>query len=164
MGGRGSGGHNRLSDDEKRARGTFRPDQSDDVYDARQASATILAGPWLTSIPEPDFPLNDVGRSKYDEWTNELFTQRKLTKIAVTRASALALLYQKIAKRAGEGKDVSASDHAKFQSGLRELDIATHAKVTAQPGKSRFEGVGFANKRTTPFRLRPYPAAGTGEL
>lgn len=163
MGGRGSGGWNRLSDEEKKARGTFRADQSEEVYGAKRA-ATIITGPWLSSIPEPDFPLTDIGRAKYDEWTQELFDQKKLTKIAVTRASALALQFQKIAKRASEGKDVSASDQAKFQSGLRDLDIAQHAKVTAEPGKSRFADVGFADKKSSPIRLLRPAAAGSGEL
>lgn len=163
MGGRGSGGHNRLSDDEKKQRGTYRHDQSGDVYDARRAS-NVITGFFLPTIPEPDFPLNELGRAKYNEWTQELFDQKKLTKIAVTRASALALLFQKIARRAGEGKDVSASDQAKFQSGLRDLDIAQHAKVTAEPGKSRFEFVGFADKVASPVRLRRHPSSDPGEL
>lgn len=163
MGGRGSGGHNRLSDEEKKARGTFRPDQSDENYDDR-AGAKIIAGPWLSEIPEPDYPLNDTGRAKYDQWTKELFEQGKLTSVTVTQASALALLHQKIHRRAVEGKDVSAHDHAKFQSGLRDLNIAQHAKITAAPGKNRWADIGFAGKKSTPIRLRRSSSAGSGEL
>lgn len=61
MGGIGSGGHNRLSDEEKKRRGTFRPDNSAEVYNAR-AAEKIVSGPWLTRIPDPELPLGKLGK------------------------------------------------------------------------------------------------------
>lgn len=154
MGGRGSGGHNKLSDAEKKRRGTFRADSSEAVYAERQA-AKVVVGPWLSEIPEPEYTLNAVGRKKYDELTGELFKQSKLTAVSVTRASLLALLHQKFDHLAANGKYPSAHDVAKFQSALRDLDIAQHAQVTAPGGaKNKFANCGFSNSRASPFRLR----------
>lgn len=161
MGGMGSG-RPRLSDEEKKRRGTYRPSNEKKLEERRVAK--VIAGPWLTSIPEPEYVLNDVGRAKYDELTGELFDQRKLTKITVTLASVAALMHQKFADMAENGKYPSANDVSKFQSALRELNIASHAKVTAAPGqKNRFAGSGFSNSRTSPIRLR-VAGSGTGEL
>jgi len=150
----GSGGTNRLSDEEKKRPGPFLADLSEEVY-ALNAGAKIVQGPWLSEIPEPDFALRPEGRAKYNEWTKELFEQNKLTLITVTQASALALQYQQIVKRSSEGKDIPAAVFAKFQSGMRDLNIAQNAKVTAGPTKSRFADSGFSNRRLSPFRLRP---------
>ncbi len=154
----GHGGQNKLSDEEKKRRGTFRADRSEETY-AAQAGAKVVQGPWLSEIPEPDFPLRPEGRAKYNEWTKELFEQNKLTLITVTQASALALLHQQIVKRSSEGKDIAASVFAKFQSGMRDLNSAQNAKVTAGPTRSRFADSGFSNRRLSPFRLRPSSSA-----
>lgn len=163
MGGQGSGGHNRLSDEEKKKRGTYRADQSETIYDVR-ATKKVVAGPWLSKIPEPDYPLNEVGRAKYDEWTKELFEQNKLTKVTVMKASALALLHQKLHRLASEGKEPSANDFAKFQSALKDLDIAANAAVTATPGqKNRFAGSGYSTSRVSQIRIRSSAVPGAGK-
>lgn len=154
MGGRGSGGSNRLSDEEKKRRGTFRADNSEEVYAERQA-AKVVVGPWLSEIPEPEYTLNAVGRKKYDELTGELLKQSKLTAVSVMRASIVALLHQKFDHLAANGKYPSANDVAKLTSALRDLDIAQNAQVTAPGGaKNKFAGCGFSNSRTSPIRLR----------
>lgn len=164
MGGRGSGGWNKLTEEEKRRRGTLKPSRSDQAY-AERATAKLITGPWLTKIPKPDYPLNKIGLAKYNEWTNELFEQNKLTSIMVTKASALALLHQKFHRLATEGKEPSASDYAKFQSGMRDLDIAANAKVTASPGeKNKFEGSGFSTSRAATFRIRSSAVPSSREL
>lgn len=164
MGGKGSGGINRLSDEERKKRGTHRPWQGDDVLDDRNAKR-VVKGPWLSAIPEPDFPLSELGRTKYDELSAELFAQHKLTKITVTLASIAAMMHQKFHHLATIGKHPSGHDVAKYQSVLRDMKIADNAKVTASPdAKNKFAGVGFANSRATPFRLRPHTRSGAGEL
>lgn len=155
MGGKGSGGGNRLSDDEKKKRGTFEPAQSDAVYDA-QAAAKVLQGPWLTKVPAPDFPLAGVGLARYEELAKQILDQGKLTAFVVTRASIAGLLHQKFHNLAAAGKSPTANDVGKYQSVLRDLEVVSNAKALPAPGKTeRFTGAGFANRRSTPFRLQP---------
>lgn len=152
MGGQGSGGSNRLSDEERKARGTYRADQSDELYDQR-AAAKILQGPWLSAIPEPDFPLTPIGRKKFDEITQALFEQGKLTQIAVGKATSAGVLWQKIATAIGKGRSPATADLKFYDKIVDELQIARDAKVIASPKRSRFADAGFSNSRTSPIRL-----------
>jgi hypothetical protein len=147
MGGKGSGGHNKLSDAEKLRRGTFEARHSEAASESR-AAGVLLTGPWLTSIPAPTYKLGKAGKSLYDDLTKELFEQNKLTKITHLQASLAALLHQKIDALASAGKSPSANDFAKLQSALRDLKVAENATVTASPGqRNKFAGSGFANNR-----------------
>ena len=58
MDGRGTGRGHRLSDEEKKRRGTFRADTSEEAHRAR-AAEKIVSGPWLSQIPKPTLPLGD---------------------------------------------------------------------------------------------------------
>lgn len=147
MGGKGSGGHNRLSDDEKRRRGTFRKDTSEAVY-AEADAAKVVAGPWLTTIPEPDLPLNEHGRRKYDELTKVLFDANKLTAVTRSAAEQVAVLFQEQHARMTAGKPVPASLSTQMQRALAMLRIAEDAPVIDNPeGKrNKFSGCGFASR------------------
>lgn len=164
MGGRGSGGHNRLSDAEKKARGTFRPDCSDEVYAAKAASK-VVTGPWLSAIPEPSIPLNAVGRAKYDQIAKLLFEGNKLTQVTVGDCERMAVMHQQMHDRLNAGKSVSMDLIKRMDAISVRLRIAEDAPAIANPNqKSRFAGVGFSNSRTSPIRLRASSASGTGEL
>lgn len=149
MGGTGSGGHNRLSDEQKRDRGTLRADRSDSAYDAR-AAEKVVAGPWLSSIPEPELPLNTVGRRKYDDLARALFDANKLTAITRMQAEQAAVLFQEQHRRLTEGKGVPASLSDKLQRALVALRIAEDAKPIANPAgeRNKFARCGFSNKKT----------------
>lgn len=151
MGGRGSGGANKLSDEEKRRRGTFRPSRSEETY-KEAAGAKVVAGPWLTTIPEPGLPLDEVGRRKYDEITKALFDQTKLTMATVLIAEQYALQYQQVHKRLSEGRNVPASTTQLLDKMLRDLRIAEEAPVIASPGEkqSKFRRVGFSTRLAPP--------------
>jgi hypothetical protein len=156
MGGKGSGGHGRLSDAEKKARGTFRADKSDAVLDAR-AQARVFVGPWLDRIPEPEIPfITDTGRDKYNELTRLLFDQNKLTAILRTWAEVAAHAFEEIAIIKGERKRPSASLFTQFNRAMEALQIADSAPVITNPeGKrNKFEGAGFASRlfKKTPLR------------
>lgn len=157
-------GRHSLSDAEKKRRGTFRADQSEEAYAAKRGEK-VVQGPWLTVIPEPEMPLNPAGRAKYDEITNLLFAQNKLTKVTCMDCEVLALHWQNVQARVAAGKAPSADSLKQISAITQRLRIAEDAPAIANPNeKSRFEGSGFANRRSTPFRLRPYSAAGKGEL
>lgn len=165
MGGVGSGGRNRLSEEEKKRRGTFRACRSDAIYDAK-AVANVVTGPWIIDkIPEPGFPLGDAGRKKYDELTRALHSQNKLTLVTQVRAELAARLYDKIYTLALEGKHPSASDTIQFQRALDALNIAEHAPPITNPGGkvNKFASCGFSNRTNAPVRLLKSASSGSGK-
>lgn len=164
MGGKGSGGNGRLTDAEKRAKGTYRSDRSDEVY-AAKAAEKVITGPWLTSIPEPTLPLNEVGRAKYNDITKILFQGNKLTAVTCMDCEVLALHWQSVEAKIAAGKAPSTDSLKQIASITARLRIAEDAPAIANPNqKNRFAGSGFSNSRTSPITLRPHRAAGTGKL
>lgn len=163
MGGNGSGRH-RLTDEEKKRRGTFRADQSDAVYAAKAAEKVVI-GPWLTAIPKSTIPLNEIGQAKYDELTNLLFNQNKLTTVTCGDCERMAVMHQQMHERLSNGKPVPMDLIKRMDAISVRLRIAEDAPPIANPNeRNRFEGSGFSNSRSSPYRLRPYPAAGQGKL
>jgi len=154
MGGRRSGGGNRLSDAEKKKRGTFRADKSEAVYEAKEAS-TVVAGPWLAKIPDPEYPLRDVGRAKYDDLAKQMFDAGKLTSVTHLTLSTFCVLFQKIHTMMAEGREPSASDFTQMRGMLADLKIAEDAKVIANQDakKNKFASAGFSNRRDASVRL-----------
>ena len=163
MGGRGSGG-GRLSDEEKKAKGTFKPSRSDAVYDAR-AAAKVITGPWLTAIPEPSLPLNEAGRAKYDELANLLFQGNKLTKVTCMDCEVVALHWQNVQAKVAAGLPPSTDTLKQIASITARLKIAEEAAPIANPAqRNKFASIGTANNVVSTFRLRPPAKTGTGEL
>lgn len=154
MGGKGSGGNNRLSDAEKKARGTFRPDQSDDAYNAK-AAEKVITGPWLPSVPEPRLPLSPVGRDKYFEYANFLFEQGKLTRVVCDDIERFAVMHQQAHARLEAGKTVSMDLIKKMDAIAQRLRIAESAPAIASPGaRNKFASIGTASSVVRSFRLR----------
>lgn len=157
-------GRNALSDEEKRKRGTFRADQSEAAYAAARAEKVIV-GPWLTAIPDPEMPLNEIGKAKYDQVTKLLFEQNKLTKVTCMDCEVLALHWQNVQGRIAAGKAPSSDSLKQISAITQRLRIAEDAPAIANPNqKSRFEGSGFSSSRNSPIRLRPLAGSGQGEL
>lgn len=155
MGGIGSGGSNRLSDEEKKARGTFRKSNSDQVYEAR-AAAKVVSGPWLSEIPKPELPLNELGEKKYNELARILFDNNALTTITRMQAETAAMLFEKFDRLLRENKSPSASDLTQYQRALAALGIAENAPTIASPGahQKKFSGFGFSARLRPPQRVR----------
>lgn len=164
MGGIGSGRIRTLSDEDRKRRGTYRESTSEDVALAK-AAEKIVAGPWLTSIPEPSVPLKPEGRKKYDTVTRLLFEQNKLTEVTYGLCEILAVMHQQMHDRLSAGKSVSADLMKRMDSLYAKLRIAENAPTIASPGaKNRFAGSGFSNSRSSAFRLRPSRPPDSGEL
>lgn len=151
----------RLSDAEKKAKGTFRADESSAALDKKLAEK-VIRGVFLTRIPVPRLPLGDIGSQEYNRVAGELLRQLKLTEWSAGRAALFAHVHEKIYIKAGKGGYASGDDVKTYQALLRELDIATHAEVTA-PGatQNRFATCGFAYSRTPALRLRTPKTART---
>ena len=161
MGGVGSGGRNRLSDEEKRARGTYRNNTSDSAWDQKQA-AKIITGHFLSRVPEPQMMLDKIGLAKYKEFAEMLLNGGKLTKVTCDDVERYALLWQQAYARSAEGKAVPNAWINKMDSIAIRLRIADEAPAISNPTqKSKFEGVGFANSRHSTFELLPFATAGS---
>lgn len=164
MGGKGSGRHRSMTDEQKKDKGTFRADQSEDALNAKLAEKIVI-GPWLSKIPEPTIPLTAVGRSYFDQYTKLLFEQQKLTVVTFGDCEMLAVMRQQMHERLKQGKSVSMDLIKRIDSISARLRIADEAPSIADPGKkNRFEGSGFSNSRNPTFGLRPYTTPDSGEL
>jgi len=147
-------GNRRLTDEEKKAKGTFRADQSDEVYRARAAEKVVI-GPWLTAIPESTVPLSAVGKAKYDELTKLLFDSNKLTKVTCGDCERMAVMHQQMHETLTAGKRVPMDLIKRMDSISVRLRIAEDAPSIANPNeKNRFSESGFSNRRLSPIRLR----------
>lgn len=147
MGGKGSGGQGRTSDEEKKANGTFRADRSEAVRAAADA-AKVVTGPWLTSKPKPDYPLNDVGLKRYNEIIDMLWDQNKLTAVTKMHAENAAVAFQSIHQLASKGQPVRGSLLNQMQRALAALKIAEDAKPIENPEgkKNKFASSGFSSR------------------
>jgi hypothetical protein len=162
-GNRNSGGAGKLSDAEKIRRGTFRPDRSEAAY-AERAAANVVTGAFLSEIPVSTFPLNEFGKATYVKFAQLLLDQGKLTSVTAAHCESLGMIDMRINGKITAGKIPTADDMKQRTSVIRMLGVAENAPVIAGKTKSRFEGAGFSNSRTSPFRLRSYRSSGSGEL
>lgn len=149
MGGIGSGGGNRLSDEEKIRRGTL-DKRHTEVARAERAAEKIVIGPWLSDIPEPDLPLGEVGRKKYFELVRSLFDTGKLTLATKMLSEQAAVLQEQMHRRMSEGKTVPTNMSEKIQRVIAQLGIAENAPQIARPKETagKFTFAGFSNKRS----------------
>lgn len=161
MGGTNSG--RRVSDEEKRKKGSYQPCRSEEA-NAKRAAEKIISGPWLKSIPEPQIPLGEVGRKKYDEYANLLFKGNKLTSVTCDDCERFAVLWEQMHEARAAGRKVSMQAINRMDAIAARLRIADEAPAIANPNqKNRFAGSGFSNQRSSPIRLRS-STSGTGEL
>jgi hypothetical protein len=158
MGGIGSG-RKPLTPEERKARGLPEVDEAGE----RRRAEKVIAGPWLTKIPEPEIPLSEIGRKKYDELTRTLLEQNKLTQVTCMQAEIAARMHAKIAALAAKGKYPSASDFNQLQRALTALKIAEDAQPIGTAGGkvNKFAGLGFANRGDQAVRLRAPAAPGS---
>lgn len=154
MGGMGSGGHNKLSDAEKKRKGTYRKDQSSTTQQVKKAEK-VVAGPWLKKIPDPTLPLCDVSSAKYFEYAQHLFDQGTLTKFTCETCQIAALRYARLKSMLEDGKSPPAYLLKEIDKDVEKLTIAeTAAPIVGGPKRSRFAGVGFAQNRTAQISVR----------
>jgi hypothetical protein len=163
MAGNSNSGRPRKSDEEKKRAGTFRPDRSEEAY-AAKAGEKVVTGIFFSEIPVPSMPLDSYGKATYEKWARLLLDQGKLTSVTAAHCESLGLIDMRINQKVTAGKMPTADDMKQRTSVIRMLGVAENAPIIAGKAKSRFEGAGFSNSRSSPFRLRPYRTPGTGEL
>lgn len=149
MGGIGSGGHNRLSEAEKlRRHGKVKSTRTDAAY-AKAAAEKVVVGPWLSAVPDPEYPLDENGRKKYFELARTLFDAGKLTLATKMLCEQVAVLHQQVFKRLAEGQMVPTNMSEKIQRAIMQLGIAENGPKIAGPKEKtgKFDHSGFANRR-----------------
>lgn len=152
-------GRHSLSDEEKKRRGTFREDTSAAALAAKRAEKVIV-GPWLTKIPVPEMPLNEVGRARYDLLAGILFNNNKLTEATCMDCQLVALHWQGVKARIEAGKPPSSDSLKQIASITQRLRIAEDAPAIANPDhKNKFASIGTANRVLSTFRLRAASAS-----
>lgn len=143
-----SGGHNRLSDEEKKARGTFEPRYSQEKLEERRV-AKIFSHPRLHEVPKSDIPLGEIGARKFSEFARMLFEAGQLTLITKASAEAAAVAYEQIERRQAESKPVPTTLIAQLNRALAEIKIGDVGRPIAQPASARenkFSRSGFAQR------------------
>jgi len=94
-----------ISDDEKRARGTFKAGFDSETRKNKKAEK-ILAFPTLHEVPPPTFPLGEKGQKTYDTWARRLLEAECLNEVTKGFLENLALTEDKIHARIKEGKEI----------------------------------------------------------
>ncbi len=163
MAGNSNSGRPRKSDEEKKRDGTFRPDRSAAAYAEKDANK-VITGLFFSEVPVPSLPLDEYGKATYEKWARLLIDQGKLTSVTAAHCESLGLIDMRINQKVTSGKVPTADDMKQRTSVIRMLGVAENAPVIAGKAKNRFEGAGFSNSRSSPFRLRPLRSSGSGEL
>jgi hypothetical protein len=146
----------RLSDEEKKRRGTFRADQSAEVRDKKLA-AKVITGVFLSKIPEPKLPLGERGsirRDKYDELAQMLKDQGNLTSLTVDWAEIAAGAWGDMHDAMSKGKPIPKHIYEAYKSITNKILIAEKVPNIGSPGKqNKFEGHGWSHKAGSQVRL-----------
>lgn len=144
-------GRHPLSDEEKKRRGTFREEQSDN---SRRVSAVgnVLAFPTLTNVPPCSFPLpeNGKGMHTYNSWCRDLIEAGLLTKVSLAFIEQLAIADHTIEQAILSGKTPPGRATNDRGTALRRLELLNVDQnlVAGQTKKGVFGKNGF------PARLR----------
>lgn len=147
-------GRPRLSDEEKRRRGTFQSPYSDEKYAAKDA-AKVITGIFLAKVDEPELPLNEIGRKKYFELATMLLDGGKLTTVTRMNCEATASVWQKMHATLESGKPIPAQVTNQYNSMMRDLRVAENApSIATENQKNKFAAIGNANTVLQTFRLR----------
>lgn len=156
MGGMGSG-RPRLSDAEKKAKGTFRADESEEARLAKNASK-VITGVFFAKVPEPSLPLDAVGKAYYFNQATLLLNGNKLTSVTCGDCERMAVMHQQMHARLLAGKPVSMDLIKRMDAISVRLGIAEVATPIANPGQqNKFARSGFfatATTRVSKVRLR----------
>lgn len=136
-----------LSDEEKKARGTFDPRYSASAKSARSESNIVsIFGDRLEAVPEPSVPLTPTADQFYRKWAQRLFDMGKLTELAVIEVQAAANAQHAIETRMRDGKLPRAGDQTaitRFLNRMRELNVDAPAS-SSQVSVSKWSAIGFA--------------------
>lgn len=143
-------GHIRiLSDEEKKARGTFRAGTSTEVRN-RKLGEKVFAGPGYQDVPDPEFPLGDIGLKQYFRLAGRVLREKgRLSDVIQRACESYSILWEEAYTRRITGKKVPASIVERMDRSLSILKLAEVATVVdpdaADPKKNPFRACGLVS-------------------
>lgn len=142
-----------LSDAEKKRRGTFKPEKSEEAR-ARKAVDNVMAFPVLDEVPRCRWPLkpNGLGLQSYTSWCRRLINAGLLTDVSLGYVEQFAIAEDKIEKRLDGGLDVPDKAMEVRRSALMKLEALNvdTSLVPNQAQKGAFGKNGFAGRLRDP--------------
>lgn len=146
-------GRHAQSDEQKKAKGTFKPSQSDEAR-RTVAVSNVLVFPAIPSIPKCSLPIPEdgAGMRAYNSTCQDLLNAGLLTKITLRLAENLALVEHNIESSLLAGKKVTGRDltvRASVVSKLEMLNVDQNI-VAGQTKKGTFGTNGFAGRLRGP--------------
>lgn len=146
-------GRKALSDAEKKSRGTYRADRSEEARLGR-AVGKVLAFPIMSEIPSSGiaFPDRSRGDLVYKEFCSDLMRAGLLTKISQKWIEQFALSEHTIAAYIAQGKLVPVRIMEMRRSALLELKMLNVDQeiVSRQMKSNRFATNGFPTRLGSP--------------
>ncbi|MGL4638067.1 MAG: hypothetical protein ACRCWF_18960 [Beijerinckiaceae bacterium] len=99
-------GRIRLSDEEKKRRGTFdeRYSEAASVERAQQKVVSLFGGEVLSEIPAPPDGLSKIAQDEYWKWTRMLHTAGRLSELWLAKIQTYAISRHSIVSKLAEGK------------------------------------------------------------
>jgi hypothetical protein len=123
------GAYGNLSDEEKKARGTFRENESVEVR-RRKLGEKIFAGPGYQDVPDPEFPLGEIGLKQYFRLAGRALKEKGRLSDAIQRAcESYAILWEEAYVRRTTGKKIPAGLVERMDRSLAILKLAEVATV-----------------------------------
>lgn len=141
-----------LTDEEKKAKGTFDPRYSAEARSER-AGSVVVAFPTLQDVPPCRFPLTPggAGQATYDQLIRTLHEQKRLTVLLHMEVEMLAAGLDNIHARMAQGKNVPASAFTNILARIDKLQRADHDRAyqgsQTEPQRNKFARNGFAARR-----------------
>lgn len=150
--------HNGVSDEQRKASGSFRPSNSEEAR-GRRLSEKVFAGPGFVDIPDPDYPFGEYGLRKYYELAGRLLKQGKLSGSTMQIAEQLAIQYEIQHQRASCGQKPGTSTTAVIMRLLALLKLTDDltpvgGNVSVTPQENPYDVCGALLAPFTPGRLR----------
>jgi hypothetical protein len=139
------GRHSEVSDEEKKAKGTFNAAFSREAR-AKKLGEKVFAGPGYQDVPDPEFPMGEVGQLQYFRLAGRVLKEKGRLSDAIQRAcESYAMLWEEAYDRKMAGKRVPLTVIERMDRSLGILKLAEQATVIdpdAEPKINPFSACG----------------------
>jgi hypothetical protein len=143
------GHYGRKSDEEKKRNGSYFPSTSNETG-YRKLGEKIYAGPGYQDVPDPHFPLGDIGLQQYFQLAGRVLKEKGRLSDAIQRAiESYSILWEDAYTRQTTGKRVPITLVQRMDRSLAILKLAEVATVVdtdaIDPKKNPFRACGLVS-------------------